>query len=291
MPVEAIHLSAFSDSLASSTAASTLARPELFALGRLGSLAIDLPYFERFPLGVLRHFLKRPTAVSKWGEELHHGRPMLVAKSLLASARRLEAEGASDSAQRVLALALGFVSHLAVDASLHPLINRLARERALRVGDDPLRQHTEVEKYQSVLFHEARNGFDFMGRPELASHISVPAQLIHEDPALRAAFCAGIEAALGRVPGDALLIDWARGYRQYVWLVSSLAGKTLAPAAEKRAMHPQVYAGAWGTFPAAYDEAVASSRRALDCAFSFARDGRGESELDAALPPGAIDDM
>jgi hypothetical protein len=291
MPVEAIHLSAFSDSLAGSAAASALARPELLALGRLGSLVIDFPYFERFPLGVMRHFLKRPTAVSKWGEELHHGRPALMAKSLLASARRLEADGASHSAQRVLSLALGFASHLAVDASLHPLVNRLARERAARVGDNPLRQHTEVEKYQSVLFHEARNGFDFMGRPELARHISVPAQLIHQDPALRAALCAGLEAALGRVPSEALLVDWARGYRQYVWLVSSLAGKTLAPEPQKRAMHAQVYAGDWGTFGAAYEEAVVSSRRALDCALVFARDGSAEGALDAALPEGAIDDM
>src|SRR5690242_5991187 len=104
MPVEAIHLSAFADSLAGSAAAPRLASQELFALGRLGSLVIDLPYFERFPLGVMRHFLKKPTAVSKWGEELHHGRPVLVAKSMLSRARGLFADGAEGPGQRVLAL-------------------------------------------------------------------------------------------------------------------------------------------------------------------------------------------
>jgi hypothetical protein len=291
MPVEAIHLSAFTDSLTGSKAESALARPELFAIGRLGALVIDFPYFERFPLGVMRHFLKLPTAVSKWGDALHHGQPVLIVKSILARARALFAEGAAPAGERVRALGLGFASHLAVDAALHPLVNRLARARAERLGDHPLRQHTEVEKYQSVLFHQARNGFDFMGRPELAQHIRVPAQAIHQDPALRAAFCEGLSQAIGRVPTDELLVDWARGYGQYVWLVSSLAGKTLAPERQKRALHDEVYVGSWGTFQAAYADAVASSRRALDHAFALAHDPAAEAAFDGELPAGAIDDL
>jgi hypothetical protein len=291
MPVEAIHLSAFADSLALSTASPTLARPDLRELGRLGALVIDFPYFERFPLGVARHFLKLPTAVSKWGDALHHGRPVLVAKSMLLRVRALYADGAESAAQRVLALALGFVSHLAVDASLHPLVNRLARARAERIGDHPLRQHSEVEKFQSVLFHEARNGFDFMGQQEFAQHARVSAAAIHEDPLLRAAFCEGLEAAIGRAPSQALLVDWARGYRQYVWLVSSIAGKTLAPARAKRAFHDEVYVGSWGTFQAAYGAAVESSRRALDVALAFTHEASVEQAFDAELPAGAIDDL
>lgn len=291
MPVEAIHLSAFTDSLAESPAAARLARPELRELGRLGALVIDFPYFQRFPIGVMRHFLKVPTAVSKWGAELHHGRPVLVLKSMLGRVRDLERDGASDAAERVLALALGFASHLAVDASLHPLVNRLARLRAERLGDHPLRQHSEVEKFQSVLFHEARNGFDFMGRVELAQHIRVAAHEIHRDPALCAAFSMGLQAALGKTPSRALLSDWARGYTQYVWLVSSIAGKTLAPEREKRSMRDEVYLGSWGSFESAYAEAVARSRDALAVALAFAQDASAEAALDATLPAGAIDDM
>jgi hypothetical protein len=191
----------------------------------------------------------------------------------------------------VLALALGFVSHLAVDASLHPLVNRLARARAERIGDHPLRQHTEVEKFQSVLFHEARNGFDFMGQRAFADHARVSARTIHEDASLRAAFCEGLEAAVGHVPSQALLVDWARGYSQYVWLVSSIAGKTLAPERAKRAFHDEVYVGSWGTFQAAYGEAVESSRRALDVALAFVGDAALEQAFDAELPAGAIDDL
>jgi hypothetical protein len=292
VPVEAIHLSAFVDSLAQSRARDTLATDELRAIGRLGALVIDFPYFDHFPIGVVRHFLKLPTAVSDWGEALHHGRPVLVAKSMLAEARTLRASVATRAeGARVLALALGFVSHLAVDAALHPLVNRLARARAARLRDHPLRQHSEVEKFHSVLFHEARLGFDFMGRRELREYIAVPAHAVHRDPVLRAAFCAGLAVALERSPTPALLRRWASGYVQYVWLISSPAGKTLVPERVKHEVREEVFSGAWGSFDQAYALAVERSRAALDGAFDLALDAAHEHAFDAVAPAGAIDDM
>jgi Zinc dependent phospholipase C len=292
VPVEAIHLSAFLDSLAQSRARDALGADELRAIGRLGALVIDFPYFDRFPIGVLRHFLKLPTAVSDWGEALHHGRPVLVAKSMLEQARALRASEATGAeGARVLALALGFASHLAVDAALHPLVNRLARARAARLHDHPLRQHTEVEKFHSVLFHEARLGFDFMGRRELRDHIEVPAHALHRDAALRTAFSAGIATALERTPSPSLLRRWASGYVQYVWLVSSPAGKTLMPERVKHEVREEVFSGAWGSFDQAYAHAVERSRATIDAAFDFALDAAHETAFDALAPPGAIDDM
>jgi hypothetical protein len=292
MPVEAIHLSAFLDSLAVSRARHTLATPELREIGRLGALVIDFPYFDHFPLGVLRHFLKLPTAVSDWGEALHHGRPVLAAKSMLTRARQLCAKDETrPQGARVLALALGFVSHLAVDASLHPLVNRMARTRATRLGDHPLRQHSEVEKFHSVLFHEARLGFDFMGRRALREHIAVPAHAVHRDLALRDAFCAGLRAALDRAPAPALLRRWASGYTQYVWLVSSPAGKTLVSERVKLEVREEVFSGSWGSFDAAYAVAVESSRNVLDRALELAQDATAEAAFDAVAPAGAIDNL
>jgi hypothetical protein len=292
VPVEAIHLSAFLDSLGQSRAREALADDQLRAIGRLGALVIDFPYFDRFPIGVLRHFLKLPTAVSAWGEALHHGRPVLVAKSMLERARTLRASDATAAeGARVLALALGFVSHLAVDAALHPLVNRLARARAARLNDHPLRQHSEVEKFHSVLFHEARLGFDFMGRRELREYIAVPAHSVHHDPALRAAFRTGLATALKRTPSTALLRRWANGYVQYVWLLSSPAGKTLVPERVKQEVREEVFSGAWGSFDQAYALAVERSRAAIDGAFDFAQDAAHEATFDAVAPPGAIDDM
>ena len=290
MPVEAVHLSAFSDSLARSGAPRSLREAPLEGLGRLGALVIDFPYFDHFPLGVLRYLLKRPTARSVYGDLLHHGTPVALATALLARVRTLRATpGTRDAGERVLALALGYVSHLAVDRTLHPLVNRLARARAARLGGDPLHQHTEVEKFQSVLFHEERLGFDFMGEPALRAHIAVDAHAIHRDAALRAAFIEAMGAAIGRAPSPRLLKRWARGYRQYVWLVSSPVGKTIVPEAIKREVRDEVYGGSWGTFVAAYGEAVGASREALDAALALAESSEAAARFDRILPEGPID--
>lgn len=292
VPAEAIHLSAFADSLSSSRADALFASDELRELGRLGSVVIDFPYFDRFPVAVARYLLKLPTAVSSWGSALHHGKPMLVAKVLLARQRALrDRAGTRDEARRVLALALGFVSHLAIDAALHPLVNELARARAQRLSDTALRQHSEVEKFQSVLFHEERLGFDFMGRRELRAHIGVPAHAIHREHALCGAYRAGLAASIGRAPEPRLLRRWARGYTQYVWLVSSYAGKTIVPERTKREVRDEVYKGSWGTFREAYARAVERSREAMDRALAFAEDAGSEAAFDAAVPAGPIDEL
>jgi hypothetical protein len=289
MPVEAIHISAYLDSLAASRATPELRRGPLRELGRLGSLVIDLPYFDRFPLGVLRYLLKQPTAQSAWGDRLHKGTPALGALAMLRSARSLARRGQTQQAQRVLALLLGFVSHLAVDRSLHPLVNRMARERARRLGRDVLHHHTEVEKFHSVLFHEERNGFDFMGRAALRAHIAVQADAVCNDPALRAAYVAALTSVCGEAPSQALLARWARGYRQYVWLVSGPAGKRIVPNAQKREVRGELYRGGWGSFVDAYGVAVARSRDALDATLAAFVSADGEAELLRALPEGPID--
>jgi hypothetical protein len=294
MPVEAIHISAFLDSLTASSAPPALRSGELLALGRLGALMIDLPYFERFPLGVARYLLKQPTAQSRWGDRLHHGTPVEGAHHLLGRARALRDEGRSDDALRVLALGLGYLSHVAVDRSLHPLVNRMARERARRLGGDPAHHHTEVEKFHSVLFHEDRLGFDFMGLPALREHIEVDVFAVQGQPVLIDAVDGAFGAACGEKPGPVLLSSWARGYRQYVWLVSSPVGKRIVPEAIKRAVRGELYRGAWGAFTEAYARAVAHSREALDAALAWFEAPSHEAHRACArfagvVPEGPID--
>jgi hypothetical protein len=290
MPVEAIHLSAFSDSLARSSAPGALQRGRLFEVGRLGSVVIDFPYFAQFPLGVLRYLLKRPTALSEWAKALHFTTPVAVAHVLLEHTRALRAHASTlTEANEVLAYVLGYVSHLAVDRSLHPLVNQLARERAAKVGRDPAHHHTDVEKYHSVLFHEARLGFDFMGRRELSEHIQVDAHAIHREAHLSRALCAGFGRALGRTPALSELRDWASGYRQYVALVSSPLGKTLAPEPAKRAMHDEIYVGAWGSFPERYERAVEAARSVLDATLRWAENANDGEEFVRVMPEGPID--
>jgi hypothetical protein len=293
VPVEAIHISAYLDSLSASRAPAQLRSGQLRELGRLGSLVIDFPYFERFPLGVLRYLLHRPTAQSTWGESLHKGTPVCAAHRLLQQSRDLRTRDAA-AADRVLALALGFVSHLAVDRSLHPLVNRMAAERAGRMGGDPSHHHTEVEKFHSVLFHEERLGFDFMGTPKLREHIGVDAHAVHRDPALFGALNAAFADAVGRAPEAANLERWARGYTQYVWLVSSPVGKRIVPNDVKPRVHAELYRGPFGAFVDAYGIAVRASREALDAALAWAeappeRADAARAAFSQVLPEGPID--
>lgn len=289
MPVEAIHISAYVDSILASSAPAALRHGALHELGRLGALVIDFPYFDRFPLGVARYLLKRPTAQSSWGDRLHHGKPVGGALSMLASARALSAAGRQQDADRVLALLLGYVSHLAVDRSMHPLVNRIARERAKRLGRDVGHHHTEVEKFHSVLFHEERLGFDFMGRRELRKHIEVDGQALRRDGSLRDAYVAAMTRVCGEAPSTALIARWTRGYGQYVALVSSPVGKHIVPEAAKRAVRGELYRGAFGSFVDAYGEAVRASRDAIEATLAAYSAPDGEADLARAFPEGPID--
>jgi hypothetical protein len=290
VPAEAIHLSVFQDSLARSEAARHTASAELFALGRLGAIAIDLPYFDKFPITVARYLLRMTLATSAWGNLFHERAPVRVVKLLLGSARDLRARADTrESAERVLAFALGYASHVAVDRFMHPMVNRLARSRAQRLSDHWLRQHTEVEKFQSVLFHEERNGFDFMGRRELAQHIAVEGSLLYRDAQLGHAFLDALTSALGTSPGEALVKRWARGYAQYTQLVSSPLGKTMVPDKVKHEVRAEVYEGDV-RFGAEYAQAVERSVAAIDLALAYAEQSISEEAFDAALPEGSIDE-
>ena len=165
MPVEAVHLSAFEDTLA--VAPAILRRaipPSLRDAARAGALFVDLPYFHWFAIGLVRYALRWPQAPSRWGDLLHQRAPIRLGVALgEAGAVLLRSAATAETGAYLRALALGYVSHAALDTLMHPLVNRLAAEQAAALGDTVARQHGEVEKIHSVLFHEERYGFDFLG--------------------------------------------------------------------------------------------------------------------------------
>lgn len=292
MPAEAIHLSALEDSIQRSSARGFLAPGERRAEARLGALFVDLPYFDRFPRAVARYLLKLPVTASAWGDIFHWQAPVALGKRLLVAARGLRgARSSRESGERLLAIGLGYFSHLAVDAAIHPSVNRLARRRAARLGDRVLRQHNEVEKFQSILFHEERHGFDFMGRPFLASYIEAgAAPLLYRDAEIAGAVAQALRAVLGRAPSGEQFARWTKGYGQYGRLISSPLGKTIAPEPEKQAMRPEVYESEDGPFVERFRVAVLRSRAYLDAALAFAEDPTTEAALDRQVPEGSIDE-
>lgn len=287
MPAEGIHLTALREAT-SAAGLSTPARRLLVRHGeeaRLGALLVDLPYFYRFAAEVMRYVAKRPPRPSRWGAELHRGGAVTLLYQLVEQARQ-----AHDSA--LGAIALGLVSHLAIDRALHPLVNSLARRYPVGSGHDAA--HREVEKFQSICFHERYMGRDLMGTAALTGYLDIPALALVTSSAgvepLRRAW----QAALGEAPSARELADCARGYRMHIRLIGSPLGKRIAPAAAKEAARPRYLHGAWGTFEQALERAVAASLAVLDAAAAAleATDleaGQATAALAAALPPGTID--
>ncbi len=293
MPAEAIHLSALADSLSRADAAVRKAAAddaERSALLRLGSVLIDLAYFDRFALGVARYLLKQPIATSTIGDVLHQREPVRLAKRLVCRAAELRADRSTRrDGDRLLAVALGFLSHLAVDSRLHPLVNQLAGVRAKRLDDRPARQHNEVEKFQSILFHEERLGFDFMGDRRIVDYISVAGTLLTDGGAIDRGYRQSIREVHGEAPDTRIVSRWVRGYGQYGQLLGSWFGRHIMPEAVKEAVRSEVYATP-RHFLDHYAEAVARSTTYIEAGLALAEAGAGEAAFDSIVPEGSIDD-
>ena len=286
MPAEGIHLTALREAMAS-PALSTSVRRRLVRdddAARLGAILVDLPYFHRFTNEVLRYVVGIPAKPSVWGQVLHDGGAIDLLGALIDVARR-------ERDDVIGAIALGVASHCAIDRALHPLINALARVHEAGRNHDA--SHREVEKFQSICFHEHYMGRDMMGTPEITSYLAIRladglpdrvAMLVLE--AWRRAF--------GTAPEAAELVGYVRGYRTHTKLLGSPLGKRLAPRRAKDAAKPRYWAGQWGSFPSLLEHAVAASLAVLDAASDVldatATDvHRARAQLASRLPRGTID--
>jgi hypothetical protein len=284
MPAEAVHLSALHDTLSELPAA---ARPwvsgeGLLQAARLGAILVDLPYFDRFARAVVNYVLKRPQAASRWGDVFHHGRPIAFLRELGETAVELSRSPLTrEAGERLRAVALGYASHAAIDTAMHPMVNGMARARMRTHGGTHGQQHHEVEKFQSILFHEQRLGFDFMGTLRLHRYISVDLREVERPTPLQTALRGVLHRLYGEAPCDEELGRWARGYRQYALLLASPLGKTLAPPAAKERERSGLFDGPG--FPRRFARAVAQSRRWVETFAAYLADGRFDDSARAAL--------
>jgi hypothetical protein len=192
VPAEGIHLTA----LREATAAPALATPVRKRLvkdddsARLGAILVDLPYFHGFAGEVIRYLAGLPAKPSPWGKSLHDGGAVLLLHALIDIARR-------ERDDVIAAIALGVASHCAIDRALHPLINALARRH--REGPTHDAAHREVEKFQSICFHERYLGRDTMGTPAITGYLMIRA-ISHLDPRRSAFVREAWRTALGGAP-------------------------------------------------------------------------------------------
>ena len=291
MPAEGIHLTALREATAAPRL-DTQVRRRLVRrndAARLGALVPDLPYFHRYAVEVVRYLARLPAQPSPWGAAIHDGGAIALLGGLLAVARR-------ERDELLGAIALGVASHCAIDRAMHPLVNALARRHPDGRSHDAA--HREVEKFQSICFHEQYLGRDTMGTSAITGYLTIhlAGQLARQleerlSRQLRAAW-----AALGGAPGAGELAGFARGYRHHAWLLGTPPGKRIAPPAAKEAARPRYLRGAWGTFEALLEDAIAASVPVINAAGAVLEADERDAEADAAfaalarlLPAGTID--
>jgi hypothetical protein len=280
VPAEGIHLSALIDAAAVADGEAARLLRVHDAEARLGALLVDLPYFERFPVELVRYVARRPPRPSPWGDLLHRAAPARVGLALV--------RGARDARRPAwIALALGYLSHVAVDSALHPLVNRLARARAAATGASEGAQHREVEKFQSVLFHERRMGVDLMGTRALERYIAIAGARLLSDGELVAFVDGALRAAIGQAPARGAWRAWATGYAQYTRVLGSPLGRLPAPPAAKARERAALYVEP--AFEREYTRAVERARGYVAAGLS-AVERDDEGAFFAAVPEGSIDD-
>ncbi len=286
MPAEGIHLTAIREATASA-ALSPAARTRLVRhqdAARLGAILVDLPYFHRFTGEVLRYIAGVPAKPSPWGAALHDGGAIDLLTALLEIARR-------ERDDTIAAIALGLASHCAIDRALHPLINALARVH--REGKNHDASHREVEKFQSICFHEHYMGRDMMGTAEITSYLAIRIADGLPDRVV-VLLLEAWRRALGTAPEATELAGYVRGYRTHTRLLGTPLGKRLAPRVAKEAAKPRYFHGGWGGFPSLLEHAIAASVGVIDAAVDVLDATtldvhRARAQLASRLPRGSID--
>jgi hypothetical protein len=289
VPAEAIHLTALREAMLSPRMDAPARRRFLRQEDavRLGATVVDLPYFDRFEEEVVRYLVLAPARPSPWGQRLHEQGPIELLAALVRHGRRDE---------EAAAVALGLASHVVVDRALHPLINALATARMAVDRADHGTLHREVEKFQSVCFHEDYAGGDAMGTPGMRRFIEVtPAGTLDRAPIGRVLVTA-LHEAYGEAPTVDVLARWGRGYRSYVRLIASPLGKIMAPPSAKAWGRPTYTRGPWGDFPVLLGQAIELSIAVVNAtAAALECDDRALDDalagLLARVPAGTIDDL
>lgn len=287
MPAEGIHLTSLREAgfaaALSPRARHCLVRFE--AAARLGAIAPDLPYFDRYAEEVVRYAVRRPSRPSPWGTQIHEGGAVALVHVVLEHARR-------ERSELLAALALGLASHASIDRAVHPLVNALARRFPEAKTHDA--SHREVEKFQSILFHERYYGRDHMGTPGIVRLVAVAARELFETTLAGPALADGYARATSDVDTNAPLRRMARGYELHARVLGSRLGKRVATPSDKERAAPLFDRGSWGTFDSVLKDAIEHSVPVLEAAWSVfdassADVAAARAALEAALPAGSIE--
>lgn len=144
---------------------------EFPSYARMGSIGPDLPYFATPVKTGIYMLLDINLPVDPFGHLLHCKAPALFACNLLATIKAdLKDSAKSGDAKKqmavkqTLAFALGYLTHIAADTIVHPVVNKLAGSFYLSEKNQTL--HREIEIYQDVMLFKKLYGRDAEGKSE-----------------------------------------------------------------------------------------------------------------------------
>jgi hypothetical protein len=164
---------------------------------RLGAIFHDLAYYGNMAIMAVRYGLRRPAEASYWGARVHYDRPDQYLAHFVATARSLDSQL---SRRERLALVAGFCSHVALDLSLHPLVNYIARRDRARFGGAESHHHRLAEKYHAMFYHLDSLGRDLIGSAEMIELTRVTKR-----------------SSLVRLAAEPPVVDFARAAYRSMW--------------------------------------------------------------------------
>jgi hypothetical protein len=189
---------------------------------RLGAIFHDLPYYGNMAIMAIRYGLRRPAEESYWGQKVHYDRPDEYLAHFVATARTLDVPL---TRRERLALVAGFSSHAALDLSLHPLVNHIARRDRARFGGAESHHHRLAEKYHAMFYHLDMLGRDVIGSTEMhektrVTKLSSLVWLSAERP-LVAFARATYHRMWNEAPAETEWCSWVRSFAHFGVMVGS----------------------------------------------------------------------
>ncbi|MCX5893400.1 MAG: zinc dependent phospholipase C family protein [Deltaproteobacteria bacterium] len=124
----------------------------------LGSLGPDLPYYEstvKAGFNLLLDRSDKPMGVDQWSYQLHSKSPNIFPLKMIEIAWREadpELDNWEEDDQQKFAFICGFLTHMAADQIIHPLVNKVAGP--YYKSGDHREVHRECEVYQDVVVYQ-----------------------------------------------------------------------------------------------------------------------------------------
>jgi hypothetical protein len=172
---------------------------------RLGSVLVDLPYYEDLWSHGLRSLFGRDIRFGTWGTLIHVRSPSGLALALL--------DQGADPPPR--ALALGALTHYAVDLVFHEEIHR--RQVEVADGTSSLDTvHKRIEDQMDLHVH-----YDLLGHPGIGTPFARQMLALRPDPGWVATTRRAVSEIHGDAPEERELGRWLDSLAAFGWLSST----------------------------------------------------------------------